>query len=249
MKTEITKFRIEKTIGEIAAEFQASIPLFESMKIDYCCGGNRTLGAACSLAGVPVEKVLSALERLNDESTARQEALPGWKNKTMEELIDHILSKHHVFTRSQLARLRGLSAKVKGVHGAHHLELFRLDEILNEMAGEMEGHMAKEEEQVFPYIRALEKTGGQKEGSPNPFEGGPLDTHPLKILMWEHGMTGEEWIEIHQLTNDFAAPGDACQSYQALYRGLKEMEVDLHQHVHLENNILFDRVMKLGWLD
>ncbi|HEY5037569.1 MAG TPA: iron-sulfur cluster repair di-iron protein [bacterium] len=249
METQTKKFEINKTIGEIASEFQAAIPLFEDMKIDYCCGGNRTLRDACSLAGVPVEKVVSALEKLDAESAARQDALPDWKNKTMAELIDHILAKHHVYTRSQLSRLKVLSAKVKGVHGAHHSELSRLDEIIKEMAGEMEGHMAKEEEQVFPYLRALEAAGGKKDGIHDPFQGGPTENHPLKVLMWEHGMTGEEFLEIHKLTNDFTLPKDACQSYKALYRGLKEMEEDLHQHVHMENNILFERVLKSGWMD
>ncbi len=248
MKTETKKFEADKTVGDIASEFPRTIPLFEGLKIDYCCGGARSLREACSLVGVPVEKVVSDLERLEAESN-QEEVLPDWKTQTMAELIDHILGKHHAFTRTQLSRLKALSQKVEGVHGGNHSELCRLEEIINEMSEEMEGHMAKEEEQVFPYLKALEEANGKKEGIPNPFEGGPLENHPLKILMWEHGMTGEEWIEIHKITNDLTAPADACRSYKALYLGLKDLEDDLHQHVHKENNVLFQKSIHNGWLD
>jgi regulator of cell morphogenesis and NO signaling len=237
-----------KTVGEIAVEFPASIPIFEDLRIDYCCGGNRSLKDACALAGVPVEKAAEALEKQKDQEPAR-EGTVDWSRKSMGELGDYILEKHHSFTRAILGRLRELSAKVAKVHGGRHPELERVEAVVGEMAEEMEGHMAKEEEQVFPYLKAVEKAGGKKEGIPDPFAGGPLDTHPLKILMWEHGMTGEEFLELHQLTNDFNPPEDACRSYQSLYQGLRDLEEDLHRHVHLENNVLFRRAADSGWLD
>lgn len=240
---------LTKPVGEIAVEFPASIPVFEDLKIDYCCGGNRSLKDACALAGVPVEQVTASLEKKKNQTSAAPEQVEDWNRKTMAELADHILEKHHVFTHAILGRLKELSTKVAGVHGARHAELARVEELVHEMAEEMEGHMAKEEEQVFPYLKAVEKAGGKKEGIPNPFEGGPLDNHPLRVLMWEHGMTGEEFIELHRLTGDFTAPEDACRSYQSLYRGLRELEEDLHQHVHLENNVLFQKAMQAGIID
>ncbi len=248
MRTETRKFEIDRTVGEIASEFQQAIPLFESLRIDYCCGGARSLKDACLLVGVPVEKVVSELEKL-EAGLDQPVVFTDWKTKSVAELTGHILEKHHAYTRTQLNRLKALSQKVNGVHGTHHPELVRLEQIVHEMAEEMEGHMAKEEEQVFPYLVALEESGGKKEGIPDFFGGGPLENHPLKVLMWEHGMTGEEWLEVHKLTNDLTAPGDACRSYQALYQGLRDLESDLHQHVHLENNILFQRAMDKGWLD
>ncbi|HVZ79812.1 MAG TPA: iron-sulfur cluster repair di-iron protein [bacterium] len=249
MKTGISRFEATRTVGVIASEFEPSIPVFEGFKIDYCCGGNRTLSEACNLAGIPVEKVVSALKKVEEDRAFAAGASMDWKGKSAAELIDHILTKHHVYTRSQLARLKALSEKVLNVHGNNHPELSRLSEIVHEMAEEMEGHMAKEEEQVFPYLQAVEKAGWNKEGIADPFGGGPLDTHPLKILMWEHGMTGEEFVELHQLTQDFTPPPDACRSYQALYGGLRELEADLHRHVHLENNVLFEKAMEKGILD
>lgn len=239
---------ITKPVGEIATENPALIPLLEELKIDYCCGGNRSLKDACALAGVPVEQAVGSLERLAALS-ARPQAETDWQRKTMTELSDYILEKHHTYTRSQLGRLKALAAKVVQVHGGRHPELAGVEGVVKEMAEEMEGHMAKEEEQVFPYLKAVEKAGGRKDGIPDPFQGGSLENHPLKVLMWEHGMTGEEFIELHRMTGDFTPPQDACQSYQALYRGLRELEEDLHRHVHLENNILFQKAMQAHIID
>lgn len=239
---------LTKTVGEIAVENPAVIPFLEDMKIDYCCGGNRTLGDACQLAGVPAEKVISTLKKIHLE-TPKADPAVDWKDQPVSAITHYILEKHHTYTRSQLARIKKLASKVTAVHGARHPELTRVEEIAKEMAEEMEGHMAKEEEQVFPYLTALEKAGWKKEAVPDPFQGGPLTNHPLKVLMWEHGMTGEEFEELHRLTNDFTLPDDACGSYQALYAALSGLEQDLHRHVHLENNILFRKAMEKRVLD
>ena len=239
---------ITRTVGEIAAEKPALIPVLEDMKIDYCCGGSRSLGDACALAGISVKTAVEVLEKFSTQPQGL-EWEPDWRKKSLAELADYILEKHHVYTRSQLGRLRELATKVHRVHGERYPELARVAELVHEMGEEMEGHMAKEEEQVFPYLKAQEKAARKKEALPDPFQGGPFTNHPLKVLMWEHGMTGEEFEEIHRLTRDYMPPSDACQSYQALYRGLAELERDLHRHVHLENNILFPKAMAAGILD
>ena len=240
--------QLTRPVGEIATENPCLIPLLEEMKVDYCCGGNRSLKDALVLAALPVE---GSLRRLEERAHAGKEGglvEPDWRSSSMEELIDHILEKHHGFTRSQSVRVRELAQKVAQVHGDRHPELARIAELAREMAGELEGHMAKEEEQIFPYLKAVEKAGGKK-GIPDPFAGGPLDQHPLRILMWEHGMTGEEFSELHRLTVDFTPPQDACGSYRALYQAFQELEDDLHQHVHLENNVLFRKAEEAGILD
>ncbi len=234
-------------VGKIALALPGSIPVFEKLGIDYCCGGNRPLQEACLLAGVPLEEAVQALKKVNEGKGFAETV--DWDQKTMSELIDHILEKHHIYTREQLIRLKKLAAKVRMVHGAHHPELIRVDEIVQLMAEEMDGHMTKEEEQVFPYLKAVEAAGNRKEGVPSPFGREGEDTHPLRILMWEHGMTGEEFNELNQLTGRFTPPPDACNSFMGLYHGLKELEQDLHQHVHLENNILFSKAEEANILD
>ncbi|HUO57829.1 MAG TPA: iron-sulfur cluster repair di-iron protein [bacterium] len=249
MQTLTQNPKIGRLVGEIAAEFPATIPFFESVKIDYCCGGNRTLKDACALAGVPLEQVLDALGEIQRGPSRGPKEETDWNQKSMAELTNYILEKHHSYTRTATSRLRILAEKVARVHGNHHLELLEINGLIQQMGEELEGHMAKEEEQVFPYLQAVEKAGGKKEGIPDPFAGGPMDQHPLKVLMWEHGMTGEEWIQLHQLSRDFTPPEDACGSYRALYEGLRELESDLHRHVHLENNILFPKAVAAGIID
>lgn len=237
-----------RSLGEIASEDPGLIPLMEEMKLDYCCGGNRSLKEACALAGISAEVAVQRMEK-GGKSAPGTPVPVDWKARSVAEITAHILEMHHAYTREALVRLKELASKTARVHGSSHPELFRLEVLIGEMAEEMEGHMAKEEEQVFPYLRAVEKAGWKKEGVTDPFQGGPIDNHPLKVLMWEHGMTGEEFLEIHRLTGDFTLPGDACASFKAFYAGLRELEEDLHRHVHLENNVLFHKAMERGVLD
>ncbi len=246
----MSKINTTKPVGEIAAEIQTAIPLFEDMKIDYCCAGDRTLQEACALAGVPVDKMVSSLEKLQTDLSSRPKAVPDWRKKSMSEIIDIIVEKHHVYTRAQLGRIKTLSAKVIQTHGTHHPELFNLDNLIHDMSEEMEGHMAKEEEIVFSYLKEVERSRERGLAIRNPFTHMPYDDkHPLSILIWEHGMTGDEWMEIHRITRNFMTPPEACASFKALYRALKELEEDIHRHVHLENNILFKRAIEMKVLD
>jgi len=167
----------------------------------------------------------------------------------MSEIIDHIVEQHHAFTRIQLARLKNLSAKVAQIHGIRHTELFQLENILRDMASEMEGHLAMEEGVVFSYLKLMERIMAEGKKSANPFNFLSQNSHPLSVLAWEHDMTGDEWNEIRRLTRDYTTPVDACESLKELYRGLRALELDIHRHVHLENNILFPRAIKMGILD
>jgi regulator of cell morphogenesis and NO signaling len=243
------KIKESTPIGDIATEIQAAIPLFDSLKIDYCCGGQRTLKEACDLAGVPLEKAMTSLSKLKAKDMSNPDAPILWSRKPIRELIDHILERHHAFTRTQLVRLQELSEKVLWAHGTRHPELLRLDILLKEMAGELEGHLTKEEEVVFPYLKRFEEAKTKGEKFMDPFKDDKEKEHPIQVLMWEHGMTGEEWLEIHRLTRDFTTPAEADPSFRAYYRGLKELEDDLHLHIHLENNILFQRITEEGILD
>lgn len=117
-----------------------------------------------------------------------------------------------------------------------------------EMNEELEGHMAREEKEVFPHLRKLTQGAGKPKKTAVPPSDRKIGDRLIHVLMWEHGMTGEEWLEIHRLTRDFATPSDAGSSYKSLYRGLNELEEDLHRHIHLENNVLFHRIMERGLL-
>jgi len=231
------KISPERAVREIASQIHGSIPLFETHRIDFCCNGQRTLKEACDQAGVPIERMMSSLERILNRTPSNPDAPSPWAKKSIPELIDHILETHHTFTRTQLKRLLRLSEKVSREHGTRHPEMIRLHGLFSTMAGELEGHMAKEEAAVFPYLRRLWDVNQKGNRREKPFDNEHYGQNPVDVLIWEHGMTGEEWLEIHRLTRDYTTPSDACASYRTLYQGLKELEEDLHRHIHLENNI------------
>jgi regulator of cell morphogenesis and NO signaling len=234
-------FETTKTVREYALEIPAATRIFEKLGIDYCCGGGKSLADACAKAGVAVEEVLGSLQtNVRSDETFAEEA---WHISSQAELIAHIVEKHHVFTREELSRLEALLAKVCGVHGQNHPELFHIQTQFGKLRADLEPHMLKEEHVLFPYITLLEQTKVQNAPVPRP----PFGTvrNPVRMMISEHDAAGDILRAIRQASSDFTVPPDACISYQTLYRALKELEADLHQHIHLENNILFPQAMEI----
>jgi regulator of cell morphogenesis and NO signaling len=237
------KIEAESPIGGIAVEYPNTIPYFEERRIDYCCGGNRTLAQGCATAGVAVEDALQELDRtLSGRSGASQ----GGRWKGLSPLIDHLVEVHHAFTRNQLELLRGLSAKVLRVHGERHPELKEIALILQVLDEELQHHLLKEEKVAFPYLLQLERAaqGERPEGMPFPFYA--FANGPQQVLMGEHESAGEQLRQLRRLTGDHVPPPGACVSFQAFYRGLADLEKDLHLHIHLENNVLFPMAQELA---
>jgi regulator of cell morphogenesis and NO signaling len=230
----------DKTVREYAVETPNATRVFEKLKIDYCCGGGRSLGDACAAAGVGVEEVVRLLEQAN---TFKGDTPGGLQSGTLAELIDHILDKHHAFTRDELERISALAEKVASKHGANHPELLRVRTLFGQLRDDLRPHMFKEEMILFPYVKQMEQSVAA--GRPMPYA--PFGTvgNPVRVMMSEHDTAGDILRELRATTADYAAPADACISYQTLYRALEELEKDLHQHIHLENNVLFPRAVKL----
>ena len=226
-----------KTVREYALEMPGATRIFEKLGIDYCCGGGKSLAEACAKAGVAVDEVLGSLERTehSDETSASE----GWQTASLAELIKHIVEKHHTFTREELARLEALLAKVCGVHGQNHPELFRIQNLFQELSRELDPHMLKEERVLFPYIIQMEEAAKNNRTLPAP----PFGTvrNPVRVMMAEHDAAGDILRKMRAASSDYTLPEDACISYQTLYSALAALEADLHQHIHLENNILFPR--------
>ena len=231
-----------QTVASIVIQYPSAIPLFEGLKIDYCCGGNKTLKDACSTAGATVEKVIRSLEDI-PESPDREK---NWNERSLSDLVEFLLEEHHTYTRSQLALLDRLSEKVARVHGQNHPELLKLRKVFRLMAEELEHHLLKEEQVAFPYLVALEKSAkeGGNEGLFFPFP--VFQSQPQRVLMGDHETVGEELREARRLTADFTLPEGACVTYQAFFQAYRELEMDLHQHIHLENNVLFPIAEKLA---
>ncbi|HYW72392.1 MAG TPA: iron-sulfur cluster repair di-iron protein [Pyrinomonadaceae bacterium] len=229
------------TVREVAAAMPQSTRIFEKFKIDYCCGGATPLVEACANAGVDFEE----LERMIEEAaTAGQQgqATNDFQQTTLPELIDHIVTTHHCFTRDEMARLQPLFDKVVSVHGENHPELRQANTLFKQLCADLTPHMFKEEQILFPYIVQLAKAASHK--MPAPLAPFGTVNNPVRMMMMEHDLAGEIVRELRATTNDYTVPPDVCISYKTLYEALAAFEQDLHQHIHLENNILFPRAIK-----
>jgi len=230
-----------KTVGELAVEIPNATREFEKLGIDYCCGGSRTLGEACAEAKIPVEDALARLQKGLTEAPPK----PGrdWKNVPLADLIAHINGTHHVFVREQCPRIQRLVEKVASVHGATHPELREVQQTFDALAAELSVHLMKEEQILFPYVIRMEEAAIAKEPVPPAMFGTVVN--PVRMMMQEHDGAGEALRKLRDITKGYAVPPDVCISYSTLYEALLAFEADLHQHIHLENNILFPRAVAL----
>jgi len=232
---------IEKTVREIALENPSSIRVFEALGIDYCCGGKRSLTDACSRADIDIDKALAMLAQADHDNFKGDSG--DWVIKPLSELIGHIETQHHGFVRRETPRLVGLLVKVHTKHGAAHPEIAQVEQLFYAMGQELSTHMLKEEQVLFPHIERLEKAIETGIPAPTAFFGSVA--RPIAHMTADHDDAGAILSQIRELTNQYAPPPGACPTFVALYRGLEEFEQDLHQHVHLENNILFPRAIEL----
>ena len=232
----------EMTVREVAIQLPQSTRLFEKLKIDYCCGGNRPLTDACASIGMAVGEVLGMLDSVSQAEPKGDRAV-DFQNLPLSELITHILDTHHVFTKLEMTRLESLSKKVISAHGENHPELHKVSALFDTLCADLKPHMFKEEQILFPYIVALAQADAQHH--PAPF--GPFGTvnNPIRMMMMEHDTAGEILRELRSTTSDYSTPADGCISYRTFYGALEAFEKDLHQHIHLENNILFPRAIEL----
>ncbi len=232
---------LEKTVREIALENPASIRVFESLGIDYCCGGNKSLSDACARAGVTSDRVFELLEQAKLDSQVRTGE--EWQNQPLRELIAHIVKNHHAYVRQETPRIAGLLAKVVAKHGSAHPALAEIDQLFSAIGQDLATHLVKEEQVLFPYIEQMENA--LQTGGPAPVSCFGTVKRPVSMMIAEHDDAGAILWRIRQLSDDFTAPSGACPSFLALYTGLEEFERDLHRHVHLENNILFPRAVEM----
>jgi regulator of cell morphogenesis and NO signaling len=233
---------IEKTVREFAVENPASTRVFEKLGIDYCCGGNRSLREACQSANLQLDHVMESLEKA-DQATQITREDGDWQAKPLASVIGHIKSTHHKYTREEIARLGPLFEKVCTVHGKNHSELFKVREIFQALAQELTSHMMKEEMILFPYIVGME----ERAPGNGPIVRAPFGSvqNPISMMEHEHDSAGNALHLMKEATNSYSAPAEACISYQTLYKALSAFEADLHQHIHLENNILFPRAVAI----
>ncbi len=230
-----------KTVGEIAAETPNATREFEKLGIDYCCGGTRTLGEACADAKISVDEALARLAKA--VATAGPGCGKDWQSQPLADLISHITGTHHVFVREECPRIEALAAKVVGVHSANHPELKSVQQVFSALSADLSVHLMKEEQVLFPYVARMEESVVAGEPAPPAMFG--TITNPIRMMMQEHDSAGDALRSLRTITNDYAVPQDVCISYRTLYEALIGFEADLHQHIHLENNILFPRAVAM----
>jgi len=232
----------EKTVREIAVENPVATRVFEKFGIDYCCGGSQPFEQACARAGVGVEEILDSIE-MEEETARASRQVHDWQNEALSNLVMHIKKTHHKYTREEIVRLTALLEKVCAVHGKNHAELYEIQSTFSGLTQELATHLMKEEMVLFPYIVRLEEAVIQKE----PVLPAPFGTvqNPVAMMEHEHDSAGNALRTIRKASKEFLAPADACVSYRTLYKALEAFEADLHQHIHLENNILFPRAIAM----
>ena len=216
----------ESKVGQVAAEHPLATRVFARHGIDFCCGGGKPLSEVC--AGLGLDTV-ALLAEIRSELTAVDRSEVCWDQEPLEELIRHILEAYHRPLKEELPRLEAMACKVVGVHRDKDPETF--PELLSVYLGlkaELEQHMAKEEQILFPMI-----VSGR----------GAMASGPISVMEHEHDSAGNALKRLRELTNGYAVPEEACSTWRALWHGLAALEESLHQHIHLESNILFPRAL------
>lgn len=214
-----------RTVAELVVERPSRARVFEQLGLDYCCGGKQSLTDACAAGGVDPAAAAAALEEAGDAPPPGEGV--DWSTAPLTELCDHIVDVHHVRLRSELPRLSVLLEKVEGAHGAGRPELASIRETFEALRAQLEAHVADEEERLFVVCRS----------------GAPVEPAMLAGLEETHAATGEALETLRRLSRDYDLSGAFCNTHRAALDGLHELELDLHQHIHEENNVLFPRVL------
>jgi regulator of cell morphogenesis and NO signaling len=229
----------ELTIGEIVAKDIRNADVMKKLGIDFCCGGKKTKLQAATEAGITVDVLEKALQEAELTGSNNTHNFNGWD---ADFLADYIYNQHHNYFYENRDSILQLADKVQKRHGKSHPELIKLAELVGKLFGELKIHFYKEENIIFPYIKEL--VTYKKEGT-RPASRINMTQGPLAMMHMEHEIAGDMLKTIRNLTNDYQVPDGACNSFQLLYHKLKELENDLHQHIHLENNILFPKALQL----
>ncbi len=235
MKTMRTNETRELTVGEMVVENPSRARVFERFGIDYCCGGKIPLAQACATRGVELDVVLEALRK--SEADVSPESQKDWSQESMTSLVDHIVTTHHAYLREEFPRLTKMTARVAEVHGERHTELPEVRDVFMALRAELQMHMQKEEQVLFPMIKQLDSgVAGAADHC------GTIE-NPIRMMEQEHDNAGNALSTLRELTGGFAVPDDACNTYRVMLDTLAKLEADLHQHIHKENNILFPRAL------
>ncbi|MCV4230855.1 iron-sulfur cluster repair di-iron protein [Virgibacillus sp. LDC1] len=228
----MSSFTLQSQISDIVTSIPQTADLFRSLRIDFCCGGQVPLEEAAKQRSLDPAAVLEEVWSVESKFANYQESRPASLKES--ELIDHIQQKHHAFLRDELPALTPYVTKLARVHGEHHPELLRVQELFSELKKELLEHTKDEDELVFPLILKFV-------ADPSHQAAAELKPH-VSELEHEHAHAGSLLQELRDVTSDFELPADACGTYRLVFQRLAMLEKDTFEHIHLENNILFERL-------
>lgn len=224
-----------KTVADYVTENIKTAHIFKKHGIDFCCGGGVSIKKACEKNNVNFDELVNELNNL-EKNTSYLNDYNKWE---LDFLIDFIKNTHHKYVEENLTLLKQYGDKVANVHGPHYSELLEIKDLIHTVSDELTVHMKKEELILFPFIKKL--VSAQRDGEKVEIQNFETVDNPIKMMEEDHDNAGDIFKRISKLTNTYKTPEGACNTFKALYAKLEEFEDDLHQHVHLENNILFPK--------
>lgn len=230
----------ENTLSQIVTQNLKAAQILENHNIDFCCGGDKTLGKACQEQNIPVESLKKDLEEAIKGTDSESTMI---KNMNSSELSEYIIKRHHSYVRESIPQLTKYLEKICEVHGKNHPELFKVKEEFNKAAEALKEHMNKEEQVLFPYIHEMVKAKNENTKINAPSFG--ILENPINQMKEEHSIEGERFDKLAEITDNFKVPEDGCNTYAHTYNQLREFVSDLHKHIHLENNIIFPEAINL----
>ncbi len=232
-------FTENSTVASVVTDNIKTAHIFKKHGIDFCCGGGISLEKACAKNDVAYDSLMADL-LLIDQTQDTNQDFDQWE---LDVLIDYIVGTHHSYVTENITILSQYANKVAKVHGEHYPFLIEVNKLYHEVANELIDHMKKEEQILFPYIKKMVNIqNGKEQAAPSPF--GTVN-NPINMMEEEHENAGDIFKTISSLTSGYTTPDGACNTFKALYSKLDEFEQDLHQHIHLENNILHLKAIKL----
>jgi regulator of cell morphogenesis and NO signaling len=229
-----------KSLAQIVNSNHRAATVFEKYHLDFCCKGKRTLQQACTESELRMEEVLADLEKTESDSSSKVSI--AHDNMSLAQLAEYIVMTHHSYVKKEMPAILGYLQKVVSKHGDRHPEMIKVLELFTAVKEEMEHHMQKEEMVLFPRIKEIERRLAER----NEIKiSRTYLRSPINMMEQEHDHAGSMLSEIRKLTDDYTPPADACTTYRLSYASLQAFELDLHQHVHLENNILFPKALRM----
>lgn len=229
----------DQMVGAVVAANYRAADVFTKYGIDYCCGGQISVGQACAEKGLDPAALMDEVA----QAAAQGGPVAAYNQWGLDFLADYIVNQHHAYTKTMIPRLAAMMEAVIAAHAESHPELYAIDASWQAVSGELIMHMQKEELMLFPYIKRLVRSSQEGGPLPRPKFGSAAEL--IELMEDEHQSTGDQLAAIEQGSGGFTPPEDACPTFQALYRYLEEFQAQTKEHVHLENNILFPKAIAL----